>query len=421
MEESRPRRKPQGPKPLTREREEYFRLVDQGVGLKEACRIVGINYRTSKKWRNGFDGRTVPVHVSLHAKTARFLSEDERLQIADLLREGASVRAIASELGRSPSTISREIRRNKDPRSGRYRPHAAHALAQSRRPRPRSGKLARDPQLRERVQALLDEYWSPEQVAWALRHELPGQPGMHLAHETIYRAVYRRELSGLRCDPVKVLRTRRPRRKHRRQAATRQPRFTAPMVMIDQRPAEVADRSVPGHWEGDLIVGQGHGSAIGTLVERSSRFLVLVHLPVGHTAAAMLTALTDAMDGLPSALKRSLTWDQGVEMGAHHLFTEVTGIPVYFCQRASPWQRGSNENANGLLRQYFPKGSDLSAHSREYLDRVAASLNTRPRKTLGWQTPADLLHRQLAPAATLHGLLPETATQYGDSPVSKYA
>ena len=170
------------------------------------------------------------------------------------------------------------------------------------------------------------------------------------------------------------------------------------MVMIDQRPTEAADRAVLGHWEGDLLVGQGHSSAIGTLVERSSRCLALVHLPAGHSAAAMLAALTDAMDGLPTELKRSLTWDQGVEMGAHHLFTKATGIPVYFCQSASPWQRGSNENTNGLLRQFFPKGTDLSVHDRGRLDEVARRLNARPRKTLGWQTPAERLARQLRTA-----------------------
>jgi IS30 family transposase len=168
------------------------------------------------------------------------------------------------------------------------------------------------------------------------------------------------------------------------------------MVMIDQRPAEAEGRLVAGHWEGDLIVGRGHGSAIGTLVERASRYLLLVHLPAGHTAPVMLEALTASMNALPSALKRSLTWDQGVEMGAHHLFTGTTGIPVYFCQRASPWQRGSNENANGLLRQYLPKGTDLSVYGRGDLDAVAARLNARPRKTLGWLTPAERL-RQLVP------------------------
>jgi len=397
--EVRADRRAQGPKPLVREREEYFRLMREGYSHKEACRIVGINPVTGRRWRLGRNASSgtpaAPPVSALYgpAISSRYLSEDERIRIADLLREGLSVRSIAAQLGRSPSTVSREVRRNRDPRSGVYRPHAAQALAASRRPRPKIGKIARDPALRGRIQRLLDELWSPEQVAWALRNEFAHDPGERVVHETIYRALYRRDSECLRRDPVAVLRTRRPRRKPRRQAAQRHRRFTAPMVMIDQRSAEAADRTVPGHWEGDLIVGRGHGSAIGTLVERASRFLMLVHLPAGHSAAAMLDALTGVMDRLPPALRRSLTWDQGVEMGAHHLFTQATGIPVYFCQRASPWQRGSNENTNGLLRQYFPKSTDLSVHARDRLDAVAAQLNARPRKTLTWETPAQRLHR----------------------------
>jgi IS30 family transposase len=330
---------------------------------------------------------------------SRYLSERERIHIADRLREKASIRSIAAELDRSPSTISREIRRNRTNgtrNQWHYRPFAAQARAEGRRPRPKPRKIDQDPELRDAVQAGLDERWSPEQICHALRRQFSDRPEMHVVHETVYQALYVQGHGQLRRELASVLRSGRARRRPRRQANCRQPRFTDPMVMISERPAEADDRAVPDHWEGDLIIGKDSGSAIGTLVERSTRYVMLLHLPADHTAASVRDALTETAHRLPQHLKRSLTWDQGAEMAAHRSFTLATDIPVYFCDPASPWQRGSNENTNGLLRQYFPKGTDLSVHTREHLDAVAAQLNGRPRKTLGWETPAERLHKLLA-------------------------
>ncbi|MFD9637193.1 IS30 family transposase, partial [Streptomyces violascens] len=324
---------------------------------------------------------------------SRYLSERERIHIADRLREKASIRAIAAELRRSPSTISREVRRNRTDgtrKQWHYRPFAAQARADGRRPRPKPRKIEQNPELRDFVQDHLDKRWSPEQICQALRTHFPDRPELHVVHETVYQALYVQGRGSLRRELARALRTGRVRRKPHRQAQQRQKRFSHPMVMISERPAEAADRAVPGHWEGDLIVGKDNGSAIGTLVERSTRYLMLVHLPSGRGAEDVRDALQTTVQTLPPHLKRSLTWDQGSEMAAHS-FTVATDIPVYFCDPASPWQRGSNENTNGLLRQYFPKGTDLSVHSREHLTAVAAELNSRPRKTLGWETPAERL------------------------------
>ncbi|WP_233478113.1 IS30 family transposase [Streptomyces mobaraensis] len=395
-------RREQGPRKLHREREEYFRLVQLGFGNAEASRRVGVNPRTGREWRNGRpEGRRKPPRLPAHAVRApslssRYLTETDRIHIADRLREKASVRAIAAELGRSPSTVSREIRRNRHPVGGQYRPHAAQARADARRPRPKQGKIARNPALRDFIQRHLRRRWSPEQICNALRAQFPNRPEMHVVHETVYQALYIQGRGELRREVARSLRSGRAMRRPQRQAASRQPRFTHPMVMISERPAEAEDRAVPGHWEGDLIIGKDSGSAIGTLVERATRYVMLVHLPDGRGAEQVRDALQETVQRLPTHLKRSLTWDQGSEMAAHHAFTIATDVPVYFCDPASPWQRGSNENTNGLLRQYFPKGTDLSAHSREDLDAVAAELNGRPRKTLGWETPAERLHKLLA-------------------------
>ncbi|MFI6158314.1 IS30 family transposase [Kitasatospora sp. NPDC051170] len=331
--------------------------------------------------------------------TSRYLSVDERIQIADRLREGAGVREIATELGRSPSTVSREISRNRtDSTRGQwhYRPHAAQARADARRPRPKPRRITSNPQLREAVQAMLDERWSPEQICHALRAQFPDRPEMHVVHETVYQALYIQGRGELRRELAGALRSGRARRVPHRQANCRRPRFVDPMVMISERPAEAEDRAVPGHWEGDLIIGKDGKSAIGTLVERSTRFVMLLHLPGDHTAETVRDALVATVRTLPVELKRSLAWDQGSEMAAHKSFTVATGVPVYFCDPASPWQRGSNENTNGLLRQYFPKGTDLSVHSPQHLTFVADQLNRRPRKTLGWETPAERLHKLIA-------------------------
>ncbi|MFR9727559.1 IS30 family transposase [Streptomyces sp. MS19] len=391
----------------------------------EASRIVGINPRTGREWRNGRSARikstmrpgkrTRPAIQPITGETLtffphplgeagvsargrsisrRYLSEEERIRIADLRREKRSIRSIAAELGRSPSTISREIRRNsntnlKPSHPGYYRPFAAHQRAATRRARPKPRRIDTCPDLRDFVQMRLDEKWSPEQIASVLRRQFPEHPEMHVTHETIYRALYAQARSGLSREISRRLRTGRSMRKRRRHPDQRQPRFTHPMVMISQRPFEPADRSTPGHWEGDLIIGAKHGSSIGTLVERSTRFTLLVHLPDGHNPRLVQEALLETVKDLPPHLKRSLTWDQGAEMAHHYAFSEASGVPVYFCEPHSPWQRGSNENTNGLLRQYFPKGTDLSRYTKEDLAAAAAELNARPRKTLGWESPAE--------------------------------
>ncbi|HUM00473.1 MAG TPA: IS30 family transposase [Mycobacterium sp.] len=320
--------------------------------------------------------------------SSRFLSVDERVTIADLDRAGHGVREIARRLSRSPATVSRELRRNRD--EGRYRPYAAQRRADKRRGRSRPGKLARDPALRECVQDWLDRRWSPEQISHVLRREFPDDPGRHLAHETIYQAIYRPELGGLRRDLHRRLRTGRRCRKPRRRPDMRRSRL-GNITMIDQRPAEAGDRAVPGSWEGDLIMGAGNRSAVGTLVERSSRAVILLPLPDGKSAEDVRDAVIAALAPLPPQLRTSLTWDQGTEMALHADISARLGIAVFFCAKASPWQRPSNENTNGLLRQYFPKGSDLRTYSAEQLAEVAAELNGRPRKTLGWHTPAERL------------------------------
>ena len=398
--------------------------MSQGVSSREACRVVGVNYRTGKRWRNGRNpttrvrtGRevaaapiTAPITAPVTApvtpvqgeqgerRRSRYLSEQERICIADRWREQVSWREIARELGRDVSTISREIRRNRHPVSGIYRPHAAHARALARRPRPKPRKITANPQLRQTVQDRLDARWSPEQITTYLRALFPDQPEMHVSCETIYQTLYLQARGGLRREVATALRTGRAIRKPRWQTQLRRPRFRAPMLMISQRPAEAQDRAIPGHWEGDLIIGKDNASAIGTLVERATRYLMLIHLPHGRTAEAFRDALTATIHTLPTHLRRSLTWDQGREMAGHAQFSLATDMPVYFCDPASPWQRGSNENTNGLLRQYFPKSTDLTTHTPDHLTAVAAELNGRPRKTLNWQTPAQ----RLATVLTTH-------------------
>jgi IS30 family transposase len=321
----------------------------------------------------------------------------EREQIADLLVSGASLRAVATVLGRPASTISRELDRNTGP-DGRYLPYAAHRAAADRRARPKPAKLVTNQPLADYVQAGLDQRWSPEQISHALREDHPDDGQMRVSTETIYQALYLQARGGLRREVAAALRTGRTRRKPHRDPAARTPRFIDPMVMISDRPADVEDRAVPGHWEGDLIIGADGASAIGTLVERATRYVMLVHLPTGRTAEAVRDQLVATMTTLPAHLRGSLTWDQGAEMAAHRSFSVATDMPVYFCDPASPWQRGSNENTNGLLRQYFPKGTDLSMHGPADLEHVAQQLNGRPRKTLDWETPAQRLRGLLQPS-----------------------
>jgi len=389
-----------GVAPQTAKREQFARLIARGMPNAEACRVVGVNRRTGTRWRYGREitssgGRRLhypPVITTRKTQISeRYLSEDERVRIADLHRAGHTVRSIATELGRSPSTISRELWRNAESEDGKYRPFTAQRLAVERRARPGRGKLINDEQLREFVAARLKKRWSPEQISHALAEEFPDEPGRHLVPETIYQAVYRSELGGLIREFPKALRTGRRRRKPHRHPDERRPTKLVDMTMIDQRPGDADDRTVPGHWEGDLITGEQNRSAIGTLVERRSRFTILLHLPGRHTAEAVRDAIIAAFAPLPPELRRSLTWDQGSELAMHAEIAAALGMPVFFCEPHSPWQRPSNENTNGLLRQYFPKGTNLAVHDVEELHRVAGELNDRPRKTMDWASPAQRL------------------------------
>ncbi len=367
--------------------------VRAGLGTREAAAAAGVGKSVAGRWfaRAGGVKGNGPGAVS-----GRYLSLAEREEIAVGLAAGQSFRQVAARLGRPASTVSREVRRNG--MRGVYRAVAAQAQAEFRAARPKTAKLAGNLVLRDQVQAWLAERWSPEQISVMLKREFAGEPEMRVSAETIYQAIYVQGRGALRRELAAALRTGRALRKPRRREGQRRGRIPG-MVMISERPAEAADRAVPGHWEGDLIIGKNGGSAIGTLVERSTRFVLLLHLPDGHDAAQVAAAMTQAMGGLPGAIRRSLTWDQGKEMAGHAQISVDTGLDIYFCDPHSPWQRGSNENTNGLLRQYFPKGTDLSVHSWEHLAAVADQLNSRPRKTLGWNNPAQALDEFLASAA----------------------
>lgn len=405
-ESSRKTQAPMG-RPPHPGRDRYHQLREAGSSVTAAAKAVGVSRGAGHKWDKQLrdlggtarlrparrqveynqEMNTITVISDAHQISSRLLSVLERERIKDLQQSGASLRMIAAELGRSASTISREITRNND-RYGRYLPYGAQRLAVARRARPKQPKLLDASPLRDWVQAKLGSQWSPAQISATLVKEFPDQLEMRVSHETVYQALYFQARGGLKKEVQAALRTGRTRRKPRGQQ--RRPRqLGKEMIMISERPAEVQDRAVPGHWEGDLIMGAGNRSAIATLVERKSRFLMLCHLREDHTAATVAQALTQQMLSLPAHLRGSLTWDQGSEMAEHHKITLDADLPIYFCDPASPWQRGSNENTNGLLRQYFPKGSDLSAHGPEDLEHVAHLLNGRPRATLDWNTPAE--------------------------------
>jgi IS30 family transposase len=315
------------------------------------------------------------------------LSLIEREEIRAGLAAGESFRVIARRLGRAASTVSREVGGVRG-RSG-YRATRADDRACEAARRPKLAKLARNPRLRRVVVGLLERRFSPQQICARLRLDYPDDPGMRISAETIYQSLYVQSRGRLRKDLTRYLRTGRSRRKPRR-GPTGQGRIPA-MVSISERPAEVEDRAIPGHWEGDLIVGKQGRSFIGTLVERQTRFVILTRLGADASTEAVTAKIAEQIVRLPEHLRLSLTWDQGREMARHREFTVATGIRVYFCDPHSPWQRGSNENTNGLLRQYFPKGTDLALHDRAELDHVAAELNQRPRQTLGWHTPAETM------------------------------
>jgi IS30 family transposase len=422
-------------------RQRFWAAIARGLSSEEAGIAAGVSAPVGVRWFREHGGMN-PLSAAL---SGRYLSFVEREEIAVLRGRQYGVREIARQLGWSASTISRELRRNAATRGGRmdYRATTAQWHAELRARRPKVAKLAANQALRCYVQDRLagvirapdgtavpgpdvrwigrrhgrrkDRRWarscSPEQIARRLRVDFPEDESMRISHEAIYQALYVQGRGGLRRELTACLRTGRALRVPRARTRGQGKGFVTPEVMISQRPAEAEDRAVPGHWEGDLILGLD-SSAIGTLVDRTTRFTLLLHLPrmqshgqqprvhngpalAGHGAEAVRDAITRAITTLPEQLRRSLTWDQGAEMAQHAQLRVEAGLAIYFCDPHSPWQRGTNENTNGLLRQYFPKGTDLSRHSPADLAAVAAALNSRPRKTLGWKTPAEALNEQL--------------------------
>ncbi|MFF2952565.1 IS30 family transposase [Kitasatospora sp. NPDC057965] len=433
-----------GRPPVRRDVERAFWLkIAEGLTSEDAALACGVSGPVGSRW---FRDRGGMPSIQLSPLSGRYLSFAEREEIALLRAQDTGVREIARRLGRSPSTISRELRRNAATRCGRldYRASIAQWKAELAAGRPKTAKLAADERLREYVQDRLagliqapdgrpapgpatQEWkgrnkprrqdrrwataWSPEQIAKRLPVDYPDDESMRISHEAIYQALYVQGRGALERELVTCLRTGRALRVPRSRARRKAAGHVTPDVMISERPAEVETRAVAGHWEGDLIIGTNR-SAIGTLVERTTRFTILVHLPrmegygveprvkngpalAGYGAEAMRKALTAQMANIPQQLRRSLTWDRGKELAQHAQLKADTGIAVYFADPHSPWQRGTNENTNGLLRQYFPKGTDLARWTARDLEAVAGALNTRPRKTLGWRTPAEALGDQL--------------------------
>ena len=428
------------------ERRPFWEAIAAGRSSEEAARMAGVSQAVGTRWFRECGGMP-PSHLSPSSPppTGRYLSLDEREQIALLRAQHQGIREIARQLARSPSTVSRELRRNAATRSGgfAYRAITAQWHADRAARRPKRAKLVANAALRRYVQERLSgkiatpagkrfagpavtwrgrrhgrrqhrrwsRAWSPEQIAHRLPIDFPDDTSMRVSHEAIYQALYIQGRGALRRELTACLRTGRALRVPRERTRGGGKSFVTPEILISERPAAVDDRAIPGHWEGDLIVGLA-SSAIGTLVERTTRFTMLLHLPplpehgqqprdkhgpalAGHGAEAVRDAITRAIGSLPEQLRRSLTWDQGAEMSQHAQLRIDTGLEVYFCDPRSPWQRGTNENTNGLLRQYFPKGTDLSAHRPSELQAVALALNTRPRKTLGWRTPAEAFNEVL--------------------------
>lgn len=432
-----------GRPPIRRDFERAFWMkIAEGLTSEDAAVAVGVSGPVGSRW---FRDRGGMSSIQLTSPSGRYLSFAEREEIALLRATNTGVREIARRLGRSPSTISRELRRNAATRSGTlaYRASVAQWKAELIARRPKPAKLATNAQLRTYVQDRLAgkvtatdgrtidgpamafkgrrhgrrkdrrwaRAWSPEQIANRLRVDFPDDESMRISHEAIYQALYIQGRGALKRELVACLRTGRALRVPRARTANKGKKFVTDQVMISTRPAEVEDRAVPGHWEGDLILGLD-SSAIGTLVERTTRFTMLLHLPpmpghgngvrkkngpplAGHGAEAVRDAITAKMATMPAALSRSLTWDQGSEMAQHVQLATDADLDVFFCDPHSPWQRGTNENTNGLLRQYFPKGTDLARHDADTLDAIAATLNERPRKTLNWRTPAEALDKLL--------------------------
>jgi transposase, IS30 family len=432
-------------RPSTFRREDRVRFwaaIARGVSTDDAASEVGMSSAVGARWFREAGGVSPCLSPTV---LGRYLSFAEREEIAILRAQQCGVREIARRIGRDPSTISRELRRNASTRSNEltYRATTAHWHAERRASRPKVAKLVANGRLREYVQERLAgdierasgervpgpdvrfigrrhgrrtdrrwaKSWSPEQISNRLKVDFPDDETMRISPEAIYQALFIQGRGALKRELVACLRTGRALRVPRARTQGRGKKFITPLVMITERPADVADRAVPGHWEGDLIIGLNK-SAIGTLVERTTRFTMLLHLPpmdghgtelrvkngpplAGHGAEAVRDEIARVITTLPEQLRRSLTWDQGAEMAQHAQLRVDTGLQIYFCDPHSPWQRGTNENTNGLLRQYFPKGTDLHRHSRDDLHAVVFALNTRPRKTLGWRTPAEALDEHL--------------------------
>ncbi|MGW3949364.1 IS30 family transposase [Micrococcus luteus] len=420
-----------GPPRVPRERvRQFWKARLAGATIEQAATAVGVSASAGRRWVVE-SGGMIPC---LDEPGGRYLSLAEREEIALGWAAGLSRAEIARRLGRHRATIGRELARNRIVRHPRpheralqrraeqelapqerpqhvrlrYRATTAQGKAEERARRPKPRRLSTCPELAATVHDwLTDKQWSPEQISQTLRRTFPDRPEMRVSHETIYQGIYQglyvQGRGELRRELATCLRTGRALRRPNRLPDARRARNDTRIrdkVMISERPAEVADRAVPGHWEGDLILGTANGSAIGTLVERTTRFVMLLHLPDGHGADQVRDAMIASMRVLPALLRRSLTWDQGIELARHKDITFALDLPVYFCDPHSPWQRGSNENTNGLLRQYFPKGTDLSVHTHADLDRVADKLNSRPRKTLGWDTPGEWMARLLSRPVT---------------------
>lgn len=419
-------------------RRAFWKLISAGLQTEEAARASGVSQPLGPRWFREAGG--IPP-TNLSPVSGRYLSFTEREEIAVLHAQQVGVREIARRLGRAPSTISRELRRNAATRSGKLQYRATVAQWKSERAarRPKLAKLVLNDKLRAYVQERLAgtvmdvcgkrllgpqvpwngrrhgrradrrwaSSWSPEQISRRLQFEFPDDASMRISHEAIYQALYIQGRGALKRELTACLRTGRALRVPQARTRQRGRHFITPELMISERPAEIADRAIPGHWEGDLIIGL-NSSAIGTLVERTTRFTMLLHLPpmpghgvgayvkngpamAGHGAEAVRDAIALKISTLPAHLSKSLTWDQGAEMAQHVRLRIETGLEIYFCDPRSPWQRGTNENTNGLLRQYFPKGTDMSRYSESELDAVAATLNGRPRKTLDWRTPSEAL------------------------------
>ena len=394
----------------------FWGLVADGWSVAAAGEAVGVSKRTARGWFADAGGVKPRFSDPSATRTRPRLTLEEREEIQDGVARQESIRSIARGLGRHPSTVMREIERNASVGGGRYRARhrfgapwrggwecvpryrasTAHVRAHDQARRWAPGKLATHHRLHDEVQARLDEQHSPAQISRRLRLDFPDDAEMRVSPEMIYQAIYVQGKGNLRRELHTCLRTGRALRRPRRRPDERRGRIPN-MVNISERPAEVADRAVPGHWEGDLILGSTvSGSAIGTVVERTTRFVMLLHLPNGHGAEAVQEAIVAKMADLPAVLRKTLTWDQGKEMANHIQIAAATELDIYFCDPHSPWQRGTNENTNGLLRQYFAKGTDLSVFPADYLDYVASKLNRRPRQTLDWKTPAEALDELLS-------------------------